>query len=158
MTQNMKPTLNLDDVMPLSNVQNSWDWTSGQALIVEIREPFLERPETFRANFGWHNFLCILKRRRLEARNFAVNFIFIPFTTYEKTSFTEQAGRSFGPQQGGPQRLGRFLNHLTKSDVTSGWKLSWTLVSLDTKDDGSTSNIFSYILNWQPPKLYTMTI
>ena len=29
------------------------------------------------------------KRRRLEERNFAVIFIFIPFTTYEKTSFTE---------------------------------------------------------------------
>ena len=29
------------------------------------------------------------KRRRLEARNFAVIFVFIPFTTYEKTSFTE---------------------------------------------------------------------
>ena len=29
------------------------------------------------------------KQRRLEARNFAVIFIFIPFTTYEKTSFTE---------------------------------------------------------------------
>ena len=29
------------------------------------------------------------KRRRLEARNFAVIFIFIPFTTYEKTSFAE---------------------------------------------------------------------
>ena len=29
------------------------------------------------------------KQRRLEARNFAVIYIFIPFTTYEKTSFTE---------------------------------------------------------------------
>ena len=29
------------------------------------------------------------KQRRLEARNFAVIFVFIPFTTYEKTSFTE---------------------------------------------------------------------
>ena len=29
------------------------------------------------------------KRRRLEARNFAVILIFIPFTTYAKTSFTE---------------------------------------------------------------------
>jgi len=29
------------------------------------------------------------KRSRLKARNFAVIFIFIPFTTYEKTSFTE---------------------------------------------------------------------
>ena len=29
------------------------------------------------------------KRRRLEARNFAVILIFIPFTTYERTSFTK---------------------------------------------------------------------
>ena len=29
------------------------------------------------------------KLRRLEARNFAVSFIFIPFTKYEKTSFAE---------------------------------------------------------------------
>ena len=29
------------------------------------------------------------KRRRLEARNLAIIFISIPFTTYEKTSFTE---------------------------------------------------------------------
>ena len=29
------------------------------------------------------------KRRRLEARNFPVIFIFIPFATYEKTSFTK---------------------------------------------------------------------
>ena len=29
------------------------------------------------------------KLRRLEARNFAAIFIFNPFTTYEKTSFTE---------------------------------------------------------------------
>ena len=29
------------------------------------------------------------KRRRLEARNFAVILTFIPFTTYEKSSFTE---------------------------------------------------------------------
>ena len=35
------------------------------------------------------------KRRRFEARNFAVILIFIPFTIYEKTSFTKYAGRSF---------------------------------------------------------------
>ena len=29
------------------------------------------------------------KLRRLEARDFSVTIIFIPFTTYEKTSFTE---------------------------------------------------------------------
>ena len=32
------------------------------------------------------------KGRRLEARNFAVILIFIPFTTFEKTSFIERAG------------------------------------------------------------------
>ena len=35
------------------------------------------------------------KIRCLEAQNFAVILIFIPFTTYEKTSFTEKAGHSF---------------------------------------------------------------
>ena len=35
------------------------------------------------------------KRRRLKERNFAVILIPIPFTTYEKTNFTEQAGRCF---------------------------------------------------------------
>ena len=43
------------------------------------------------------------KRRRLEARNFAVIFIFIPFTTYDKTSFTGQAGRSFTNDFSGPK-------------------------------------------------------
>ena len=43
------------------------------------------------------------KRRRLEARNFAVILIFIPFTTYEKTSFTEKAGRSFTNGFSGPK-------------------------------------------------------
>ena len=43
------------------------------------------------------------KQRCLEARNFAVIFIFIRFTTYEKTSFTEQAGRSFTIDFSGPK-------------------------------------------------------
>ena len=34
---------------------------------------------------------------RLEARNFAIILIFIPFTTYEKTSSTKLAGRAFQP-------------------------------------------------------------
>ena len=65
-----------------------------------------------------------------------------------------------GGGQKTPIRLALFLcqNHPTKSDVTSGWKLSWTLVSLETKHGGSTPNIFFYILNWQLQKLYTMTV
>ena len=48
------------------------------------------------------------KRRRLEARNVAVIFIFISCTTCKKTSFTEQAGRSStkgfsGLSRNGPQ-------------------------------------------------------
>ena len=41
------------------------------------------------------------KRRRLEARNFAV--IFIPLTTCEKISFTEKAGRNFTNGFSGPK-------------------------------------------------------
>ena len=48
------------------------------------------------------------KRRRLEARNFAVIFIFIPFTTYEKTSFTESAGRSLTNGFSGPKSFRDF--------------------------------------------------
>ena len=46
------------------------------------------------------------KWRRLEARNFAVILIVIPFTTYQKTSFTELAGRSFTNGFSGLSRKG----------------------------------------------------
>ena len=48
------------------------------------------------------------KPRRLEARNFAVILICIPFNTYEKTSFTEWAGRSFTNGFAGPKSLRDF--------------------------------------------------
>ena len=38
---------------------------------------------------------ALSQRERIEAQNFAVILILVPFTTYEKTSFTEQAGRIF---------------------------------------------------------------
>ena len=49
--------------------------------------------------------------------------------------------------RGGGQGLGKFLcqNHPTKSDVTFSWKLSWTLVSLETKDGFARLVIFSSI-------------
>ena len=56
---------------------------------------FLESPESFRAHFGWLNSLCIFKTKTFRGTifkfifYFADIFIFIPFTTYEKTSFTE---------------------------------------------------------------------
>mgnify|MGYP000306102156 CR=1 FL=1 len=59
------------------------------------RDPFLESPETFLRISGDIIHFVSSKRRPLEVRNFAVIFIFILSTTYEKTSFTEYAGRSF---------------------------------------------------------------
>ena len=43
---------------------------------------FLESPETFRAYSGDIILFVSSKRRRFEARNFAVIFMFIAFTTY----------------------------------------------------------------------------
>ena len=48
------------------------------------------------------------KLSRLEARSFAVIFIFIPFTTYEKTSFTDWVGRNFTNGFSGPKRFRDF--------------------------------------------------
>ena len=48
------------------------------------------------------------KRTRLEAQNSAVILIFIPFTTYKETSFTEWAGRSFTNGFSGPKSLRDF--------------------------------------------------
>ena len=49
---------------------------------------FLKVPKLFGRILG-DIILFVSKRRRLEAQNFAVILIFIPFTTYEKTSLTE---------------------------------------------------------------------
>ena len=54
-----------------------------------IWSPFLESPETFRRISGDIIHSVSWRRKRLEADNFAVILIFIPFTTYEKNSFTE---------------------------------------------------------------------
>ena len=64
------------------------------SLLYEQRElgsgaRFSKVPKLFGPISGDRILFVSSKRRRLEARNFAVIFIFIPFTTYEKTSFTE---------------------------------------------------------------------
>ena len=68
---------------------------------------FLESPETFRTYFGLHHFVSP-KRKRLDVRNFAFILIFIPFSTYEKTGFTELAGRSFTNGFSGPESFRDF--------------------------------------------------
>ena len=64
---------------------------------------FAKVPKLFGHISGRIILFACSKRRRLEARNFAVVLIYIPFTTYEKTSFTELAGRSFTNDFSGPK-------------------------------------------------------
>ena len=62
------------------------------ALLVACFGPracFSKVPKLFGRISGAIILFASSKRRRLEARNFAVILIFIPFTIYEKTSFTE---------------------------------------------------------------------
>ena len=63
-------------------------------------------PKLFGCISGDLNLFVSSKSRRLEARNFAVILIVIPFTTYQKTSFTELAGRSFTNGFSGLSRKG----------------------------------------------------
>ena len=59
-------------------------------IIRSVQGPVSRKSRNFSGAFRVTNSLCIfIKRRRLEARNFVVIFIFILFTTYEMTSFTE---------------------------------------------------------------------
>ena len=82
-------------------------------------------------------FFVSSKPRCLQARNFAVILIFIPFATYEKISFTEWAGRSFtngfsGLSRNAPQIRRRILffsilnqqSHL----LGSSWGLNFTSI------------------------------
>ena len=68
------------------------------------------------------------KGRRLEAQNFAVIFIFIPFTTYEKISFTEQAGRTFRNGFSARKVLGTFEKRAPDHcNAQSRPEFSWVL-------------------------------
>ena len=70
--------------------------------------------------FGWISGDIILfvssKQRCLEARNFAVLLIFIPFTTYENTSFTEKVSQSFMNGFSSPKSLRDFRETGPSSD------------------------------------------
>ena len=81
-------------------------------------------PETFRAHFGFLNFVLSPKRSRLEPRNFAVILIFILSTTYEKTSFTEEASRSFFRAQ-------KFFGTIEKR--ASGLKITYNMKNKQIK-------------------------
>ena len=83
-------------------------WTRS---IVGVRGPgarFSKVPKLFGRISGRIIFSVSSKRRGLEARNFAVILIYTPFTSYEKTSFTELAGRSFMNGFSGPKSFRDF--------------------------------------------------
>ena len=57
-------------------------------VVWEAGARFLKVPKLF-GRISGDTILFVSKRRCLEAQNFAFILIFIPFATYEKTSFTE---------------------------------------------------------------------
>ena len=84
---------------------------------------FLKVPKLFGRISGYIIHFVSSKRKRFEARHFAFILIFIPFTTYEKTGFTELAGRSFTNGFSGPESFRDFRETGPRSDwlkLTSG--------------------------------------
>ena len=69
---------------------------------------FSKVPKLFGRNSGDMILFVSSKPRRLQPRNFAVILIFTPFTSYQKTSFTERAGRTFRNGFSGPKRFRDF--------------------------------------------------
>ena len=65
--------------------------------------PVSRKSRTFRVHFGWHSSLCIFKTKASQGTKLCSYFNFSPFTTYEKTSFTEWASRSFRNGFPGPK-------------------------------------------------------
>lgn len=61
----------------------------------KYRGPFLEKSRWLFGRISRDILFVSLEWRRLQARNLAIILILIPVTTYEKTSYTESAGRSF---------------------------------------------------------------
>jgi len=79
---------------------------------------FSKVPKLFGRISGYIIHFVSSKRKRLEARNFAFILIFIPFTTYEKTGFTELAGRSFTNGFSGPESFRDFRETGPRCSIT----------------------------------------
>ena len=63
--------------------------TVRQTLSPSDQAPISRKSRKFSGTFGVTILFASSKRRRLEARNFAVIFVYTPLKTHEKTSFTE---------------------------------------------------------------------
>ena len=74
--------------LPPTNVARVW-FPDSSLLVLFPEVCFSEVPRLFGRISGDIILFVSSKWMRLEARNFSVIFIFIPFTTYKKTSFTD---------------------------------------------------------------------
>ena len=73
------------------------------------QEPISRKSRIFSSAFRVTQFSLYLQSEGVSRHlNFAVILIFIPFTTHEKTSFPEEAGRSFTNGFSGPKRFRTF--------------------------------------------------
>ena len=99
--------------MPNDSRKTCWLCTSAaeelnQAKLEQAGARFSKVPRLFGRISGDIILFVSSKRRCPEARNFADILIFISYTTYEKISFTEWAGRSFTNGFSGPKSLRDF--------------------------------------------------
>lgn len=80
------------------------------------------------------------RQTRLEAWNFAVIFILIPFTTCEKISFTEQPGRNFTNGFSDPKSSRDFRETGPRQEETkfNDWRTNQSSRSLYCKSRGFT--------------------
>ena len=88
---------------------------------------FSKVPKCFGCISGDIILFVSLKQTRLEARNFEVIFIFIPFATYEKTSFTEKANRSFMNGFSGPKSFRDFRETGARLELLEVWPVLTTV-------------------------------
>ena len=122
-----RPTMKIHNYKLLSI---SWHLLRKWGLFLSPGASFSKVPKLFGRNSGDIILFVSSKLRRFEARNFAVIFIFILFIIYEKTSFTELAGRSFTNGFSGPKSFrdfretGAFLIASINSNIRSvmSWK------------------------------------
>jgi len=73
---------------------NNWAWG-----------PFLESPETFRALFGWHNSLCILKTKASRGTELCIYYKIYSFYNVWKDQLYRISGSDFYKWLFGPEKF-----------------------------------------------------
>ena len=79
--------------------------TCALSWLFRIRGPFLERPDTFRAHFGWHNPLCIFKTKASRSRKLCSYFNFYSLYNVWKDQLYRVSGSEVYELLFGPKKL-----------------------------------------------------